>query len=56
MANRKSLGIIGLIFGGVTAAVMLIGVVVVKGHLDGRLTLDNAQGPVVSASLVALVR
>jgi hypothetical protein len=56
MADRKSLGIIGWIFGGLTAAVILIGFVVVKGHVDGGLTLDSAQRPVVSVSLVAATR
>ena len=36
MADRRSLGIVGLVFGGVTAAVMLIVVFVVKQHVDGR--------------------
>ena len=55
MADRKSLGIIGFILGAVTAAVMLVGVVVVQSHIDGRLELDNAR-PLVSASLPMIVR
>ena len=43
MADRRSLGILGLVFGGVTAAVMLIAVIVVKQHVDGRVTLDQAR-------------
>jgi hypothetical protein len=49
--DRKSLGIIGFILGGVTAGVMTIGMVVVQGHLDGRLSLDGAHRLVVPASL-----
>ncbi|MGI8525505.1 MAG: hypothetical protein ACR2K5_04900 [Pseudolabrys sp.] len=33
MADRRSLGVIGYILGGVTAAVMLIGVTVVNASL-----------------------
>jgi len=51
MADRNSLGIIGFILGGITAAVIGVGVIVVQGHLNGRLTLDNAPRPIVSASL-----
>jgi hypothetical protein len=47
MADRKSLGIIGFILGGITAAVITVGVVVVQAHLTGRLALDQASGPVV---------
>jgi hypothetical protein len=56
MADRRSLGIIGWIFGGLTAVVILVGFVVVKGHLDGGLTIERAQPPVVSASTVAATR
>jgi hypothetical protein len=55
MADRKSLGTIGFILGAVTAAVMMVGVMVVHGHVDGRLELDNAL-PQVSASLPTVVR
>ena len=41
-ADRASLGFLGFIFGGVTAAVMLVAVTVVIGHVDGSLTLDTA--------------
>jgi hypothetical protein len=56
MADRRSLGILGFLFGGVTAAVMLITVMVVKNHIDGRLTLDGARQPVVVASAQMVVR
>ena len=54
MADRKSLGIIGFILSLVTAAVMLVGVVVVRSHVDGQFELDDAR-VLVSASL-AVVR
>jgi hypothetical protein len=39
-ADRTGLGFLGFIFGGVTAAVMLVAVTVVIGHAEGRLVLD----------------
>jgi hypothetical protein len=56
MADRKTLGIIGFILGGVTAAVMIVGAMVVQSHIDGRLTLDGQDRPMVSASLPSIVR
>jgi hypothetical protein len=50
MTNRQSLGVIGLIFGGVTAAVIVVALLVVRDCLDLRLTLVESQPPVVSAS------
>jgi len=41
MADRAGLGFVGYILGGVTAAVMLVAVTVVIGHVDGRLVLDT---------------
>jgi hypothetical protein len=55
MADRKSLGLIGFVFAGITAVVMATGILVVQRHIDGRLILDE-QRPVVSASLPTLVR
>jgi hypothetical protein len=55
MADRRSLGLVGFFLGGVTAAVMLIAVMVVKNHVDGRLSLDSARMPVV-ASVQTVVR
>jgi hypothetical protein len=43
MADRNGLGILGLAFGGVTAAVLLIAAFVVSSHLDGRLALDDVR-------------
>jgi hypothetical protein len=48
MADRKSLGIMGFIMSGVTAAVVLVGMFVVQGHLTGRYVLDP---PVASQPL-----
>jgi hypothetical protein len=43
MADRASLGVLGFIFGGVTAAVMLMAAtVVVAANIDGRLLLEPA--------------
>ena len=50
MADRRSLGIVGFCFCGVTAAVMLIAAVVVKNHVDGRLSLDGARQTVVAST------
>jgi len=56
MADRRSLGIVGFVFGGVTAAVMLVAVMVVKHHVDGRTTLDGARLPVMAASAQTFIR
>ncbi len=55
MADRRSLGMLGFFFGGVTAAVMLIAVMVVKHHVDGRLTMDRA-APVFVATAQTVIR
>jgi len=41
MADRISLGTIGLLFGAATFAVMVIGAVVVTDHLSGKMQLDD---------------
>ena len=56
MADCRSLGILGFVLGGVTAAVMLIAVIVVKQHIDGRVTLDEARLPVMAASMQSVIR
>ena len=56
MADRRSLGILGFVFGGVTAAVMLIAVIVVKQHVDGRAALDEVRLPVMAASAQSVIR
>ena len=55
MADRRSLGIVGFVFGSVTAAVMLIAVVV-KHHVDGRLTSDAARTPVIATAAQTVIR
>jgi hypothetical protein len=49
MADRNGLGFLGFIFGGVTAAVMLVACMVVLGHVEGRWALEAA--PAVVAAL-----
>ena len=56
MADRRSLGIVGFVFGGITAAVMLVAVMVVKHHVDGRLIIDQARPAVMAASVQAVIR
>jgi hypothetical protein len=56
MADRRSLEILGLVFGGVTAAVMLVAVMVVKNHIGGRLTVDTGRAPVVLAAAPSIIR
>ena len=48
MADRAVLGFLGFIFGGVTAAVMLVAVMVVVGNADGRFALDTAPDQIAS--------
>ncbi len=42
MADKNSLGFVGLVFGGITFAVTLIAFIVVTNHVEGRLVLDDA--------------
>ena len=56
MADRRSLEILGFVFGGVTAAVMLVAVMVVKSHIEGRVTFDPARMPVAVASAQTFIR
>jgi hypothetical protein len=55
VADRRSLGMLGLLLGGVTAAVMLIAAMVVKHHVEGRRTLD-ARPPVLAAAARPVIR
>jgi hypothetical protein len=54
--HRRSLGIVGFVFGGVTAAVMLVAVMVVKHHVDGRVTLDDSRLPMMAAAAQTIIR
>ena len=56
MADRRSLGILGFCFGGVTAVVMLIAVMVVKHHVDARLSLESTRLPVMASTVHSIVR
>jgi len=51
-ADRTGLGFLGLIFGGVTAAVMLVACTVVLGHVDGRFQLESQTANVTSSIVV----
>jgi hypothetical protein len=42
VADRSALGVLGFIFGGVTAVVMLVALAVVVQHVEGRSALDSA--------------
>jgi hypothetical protein len=55
VADRRSLGMLGFVLGGVTAAVTLIAVLVVKHHVDSRLTGDSRM-PVIAAAAQSLAR
>jgi len=46
-ADRNGLGFLGFIFGGVTAAVMLMACTMVIGHVEGRFVIET---PLVLAS------
>jgi hypothetical protein len=41
MADKNSLGILGLMFGGITFAVTLVAFLLVRDHVEGRLHLDD---------------
>ena len=47
MADRNGLKFVGALFASITLAVMLTTALVVKGHADGRYTLEASQTAVV---------
>jgi hypothetical protein len=47
--DRASLGFLGLVFGGITAAVMMLAFTVVLQHVDGRLTLETEPVAIIAA-------
>ena len=49
-ADRAGLGFLGFVFGGVTAAVMLVACTVVLGHVEGRWVLDAPPAKVAPLS------
>ena len=56
MADQIALKTLGLSFGAVTVAVMLIAAFVVKSHLDGRMSLDTAKLRVISTAVAGSSR
>jgi hypothetical protein len=50
MADKSSLGFVGYIFGGITFAVTLIAVLVVRENMQGAVAFDEP----VAAQLVSL--
>jgi hypothetical protein len=50
MADTYSLRFIGIIYGALTAAVALIAVVVVSGHVLGKMTMDDTRNSAVEMS------
>ena len=55
MADRRTLGLLGFFFGGITLAVMLTAAFMVKQHVDGRLSLE-APRAVVAATATPILR
>jgi hypothetical protein len=56
MADKKGLGVFGLIFGVVTAVVMLVAAVTVHAQIDDRLGPDGASRQVMAAPASTLSR
>jgi hypothetical protein len=50
MADRSGLQLLGFVFCGVTAAVMLMAAVVVYGHVGGQPALDQGQSMSAAAA------
>jgi hypothetical protein len=56
MADRRTLGLLGFLFGGVTLAVMLTAAFMVKQHVDGRLSLETPRNSVIAATATPILR
>jgi hypothetical protein len=56
MADRKSLGVFGLVFGVVTVVVMLVAAVAVQAQIDGRPSPGGASPQFVAAPALTLSR
>lgn len=41
MADKSGLGFLGFLFGGITFAVTLIAILVVRDHVEGRLHIEE---------------
>ena len=50
MADKSSLGILGFIFGGITVTVAVIAGFLVISHLEGKLSLDEANAAPISVA------
>jgi hypothetical protein len=48
MADRTTLGFVGFVFGGITAAVILMAATVVLTHAGGRVALDDGRTSAVT--------
>ena len=53
MADRSALGLVGFIFSGIAATVMLVAYLVVRDHVEGRLVLDPDAASVVGRAMAA---
>jgi hypothetical protein len=42
MADKRSLGLLGFLFGGITAAVILTAFLLVRAHIEGHLQFADA--------------
>jgi hypothetical protein len=56
VVDCKGLGIVGLIYGVITAGVLIIAGVVVYAHIDGRLTLGETSQQTVALHSSEFVR
>jgi hypothetical protein len=61
MADKRGLEIVGVTFGLVTAIVIMVGGIIVTGHLNGQFTLDVSPGvdigrPVASTLVGTILR
>ena len=56
MADRRTLGLLGFFFGGITAAVIFTAAFVVKQHVDGRLSLEGPKLPVIASATAPILR
>jgi len=52
MADTRTLRFIGFAYGALAAVVGMIAVVVVTGHVVGKMTLDEARTPVAEMSAI----
>jgi hypothetical protein len=56
MADKRGLEVLGVVFAGVTAAVMLVAIIVVQSHVAGRLSLESSTNPLVATALSGALR